>query len=199
MEVDWHFCCFLSTEKRGKQDYSLILKECWSILLTISMKNDNEKCGLLSHAVAFSSTATHHRFMDDDAMSAAERRKSYQKNMKAGKGHSLDDSSMASHSTGGMKAAASESQLNESNDSFLSPPKDKRSSSKLSLLADKVLEFLVQCPEKVMCPFCMVLGQNIYCFELVILYCFGFVSFRPSVSLHCCVLQSLYMLSLIHI
>ena len=87
----------------------------------------------------FLSTATHHSFMDDDAMSAAERRKSYQKNMKAGKGHSLDDSSMASHSTGGMKAAASESQLNESNDSFLSPPKDKRSASKLSLLADKVL------------------------------------------------------------
>ena len=87
----------------------------------------------------FLSTATHHSFMDDDAMSAAERRKSYQKNMKAGKGHSLDDSSMASHSTSGMKAAASESQLNESNDSFLSPPKDKRSASKLSLLADKVL------------------------------------------------------------
>ena len=84
-------------------------------------------------------TATHHSFMDDDAMSAAERRKSYQKNMKAGKGHSLDDSSVASHSTSGMKAAASESQLNES-DSFLSPPKDKRSSSKLSLLADKVPE-----------------------------------------------------------
>nr|KAG5704413.1 hypothetical protein BaRGS_024268 [Batillaria attramentaria] len=62
------------------------------------------------------------------------------KSTKAGKGQSLDDSSVASHSTGGLKAAASESQLNESSDSFLSPPKDKRTSSKLSLLADKVLD-----------------------------------------------------------
>ncbi|XP_070180339.1 ryanodine receptor-like isoform X4 [Littorina saxatilis] len=91
---------------------------------------------------------THHSFLDDDAMSAAERRKSYQKNMKSGKGHSLDDSSVASRSTVGMKAAASESQLNESNDSFLSPPKDKRSGSKLSLLADKMLDTAKNITEK---------------------------------------------------
>ena len=69
-------------------------------------------------------------------MTANDRRKSYHKNMKSGKGHSLDDSSINSHSTGGMKAAVSESQLNGSND-FLAPPRDKRANSKLSLLADK--------------------------------------------------------------
>lgn len=81
--------------------------------------------------------ATHHSFMDDEQLTASDRRKTYQKNIKSGKGHSLDDASVASHSTGGLKAAASESQLNET-DSFLSPPKEKRTSSKLSLLADKV-------------------------------------------------------------
>jgi hypothetical protein len=82
-------------------------------------------------------TATH-SFMDEE-MSAGDRRKHFHKSMKSGKGHSLDDSSMASHSTGGLKAAASESQLNESNDSFLAPPKKgKQTSSKLSLFADKV-------------------------------------------------------------
>lgn len=80
---------------------------------------------------------THHSFMDDDQLSAAERRKEFKK--KVGKGHSLDDSSVGSHSAGGLKAAASESQLNENSD-FLSPPKDKRTSSKLSLLADKMLD-----------------------------------------------------------
>ena len=110
-----------------------------TVQLTPGYLTGEERRFILCHGIS----ATHHGFMDDDAMSAAERRKSYQKNMKAGKGHSLDDSSMASHSTGGMKAAASESQLNESSDSFLSPPKDaKRTSSKLSLLADKVTEGL---------------------------------------------------------
>lgn len=73
-------------------------------------------------------------------MSAAERRKSYLKGIKSGKGQSLDDSSIGEHSRG-LKSAVSESQLNESLDSFLSPPKEKpRSGSKLSLLADKVMD-----------------------------------------------------------
>lgn len=60
--------------------------------------------------------------------------------MKSGKGNSLDESSLGEHSIG-LKSAASESQLNDSSDSFLSPRKDKpRSGSKLSLIADKVLD-----------------------------------------------------------
>ncbi|BFZ07812.1 hypothetical protein BsWGS_10847 [Bradybaena similaris] len=82
----------------------------------------------------------HHNYTEEDAMSAAERRKSYLKGIKAGKGQSLDDSSTAEHSRG-LKSAASESHLNDSVDSFLSPPKEKqRAGSKLSLLADKVLD-----------------------------------------------------------
>ncbi|XP_025103910.1 ryanodine receptor-like isoform X4 [Pomacea canaliculata] len=90
---------------------------------------------------------THHSFMDDEQLTASDRRKTYQKNIKSGKGHSLDDASVASHSTGGLKAAASESQLNET-DSFLSPPKEKRTSSKLSLLADKMLDTAKNIAEK---------------------------------------------------
>ena len=139
----------------------------------------------------FLSTATHHSFMDDDAMSAAERRKSYQKNMKAGKGHSLDDSSMASHSTSGMKAAASESQLNESNDSFLSPPKDKRSASKLSLLADKVLGVSVLQRERKRSPlFCLAFELSI----MLLWICRPSWPFIPSVALPYCWLHSLVYL-----
>ncbi|KAK3736855.1 hypothetical protein RRG08_000604 [Elysia crispata] len=83
----------------------------------------------------------HHSYQeDDDALSAAERRKSYLKGVKSGKGNSLDDSSIGDQSRG-MKSAASESHLNESIDSFLAPPKEKpRSGSKLSLIADKVMD-----------------------------------------------------------
>ncbi|KAK0046902.1 ryanodine receptor 44F, partial [Biomphalaria pfeifferi] len=83
----------------------------------------------------------HHNYTEDDALSTAERRKSYIKGMKSGKGQSLDDSSIGEQS-GGMKSAASESQLNDSLDSFLNPnSKEKpRTGSKLSLLADKVLD-----------------------------------------------------------
>ncbi|XP_055878934.1 ryanodine receptor 2-like isoform X5 [Biomphalaria glabrata] len=83
----------------------------------------------------------HHNYTEDDALSTAERRKSYIKGMKSGKGQSLDDSSIGEQSRG-MKSAASESQLNDSLDSFLNPnSKEKpRTGSKLSLLADKVLD-----------------------------------------------------------
>merc|ERR1711879_1034810 len=54
---------------------------------------------------------------DDDQLSAAERRKSFTKNMKSGKGGSLDESS-AGEISRGMKSSASEI-LNGSTDSFL--------------------------------------------------------------------------------
>ncbi|XP_048259812.1 ryanodine receptor-like isoform X9 [Haliotis rufescens] len=82
---------------------------------------------------------TLHRGLTDDG-SVDDRRKTFRQTAKSGKGRSLDDSAITDRTGGGMKAAASESQLNESSDSFLTPPKQKRSGSKLSLLADKMLD-----------------------------------------------------------
>ncbi|XP_041353187.1 ryanodine receptor-like isoform X2 [Gigantopelta aegis] len=85
---------------------------------------------------------TLHRGLTDDQINAVDRRKTFKQAMKSGKGHSLDDSSVISdRSSATLKAAASESKLNEVDDSFLAPPdRGKRASSKLSLLADKIMD-----------------------------------------------------------
>ena len=91
--------------------------------------------------------ALHHDYADDDALSAAERRKSYVKSLKSGKNSSLDEPNMRDQPRS-MKSSASESHLNSSSDSFLSPPGQSggRAGSKLSLLADKVLDKGIKTP-----------------------------------------------------
>lgn len=69
-------------------------------------------------------------------MTADDRRKKFLR--PHGQGHSLDDSSQDDRPVGGMKAAASESQLSA----------DKQSSSRLSLLGDKLMDTAKAIQEK---------------------------------------------------
>ncbi|KAK3094056.1 hypothetical protein FSP39_023525 [Pinctada imbricata] len=76
-------------------------------------------------------------YADDENASLNERRRRYKKSER---GNSLDESASDGNSQTGLKSAASESQLNQADKSGLAVPETKRTSSKLSLLGDKLID-----------------------------------------------------------
>ncbi|XP_069116591.1 ryanodine receptor-like isoform X2 [Argopecten irradians] len=82
----------------------------------------------------------------DDDMRAGNRRKNFSK--PEGRGRSLDEAHPEDRASTGLKTAISESQLNGDQSSGLLVPDEKKSSSKLSLLGDKLIDTAKQLSEK---------------------------------------------------
>ncbi|KAJ8309071.1 hypothetical protein KUTeg_013945 [Tegillarca granosa] len=88
--------------------------------------------------------AMHRSYADDSDASLDDRRKQYKykqdgRGHSLERGHSLDDNMTDDGSTTGLKTAVSESQLSQDKN-VLKLPSDKHTSSKLSLLGDKLIE-----------------------------------------------------------
>lgn len=103
-----------------KQCKSLFSKVIWDI-----------RCGILIFLAGYSEDT------EFSQTTASDRRKKYLD--KSGR-HSLDDSSQDKMSTSRIKPASSESRLSGSDKPSLNVPEGKRSSSRLSLLGDKLMD-----------------------------------------------------------